>query len=158
MNALEEIAAEWAQYQDLFVLTNVNFGKTPHGGYEGEMDVVMYDPKNKTVTHIELSFDADSWQQRKERMEKKFRNAERHYREVLHFDYEKVEKLAVVGLTKTTQEEVKFDGVGVITVPAFIERIVATLKTKDPLKEAVPEKFPLLRAMQFALWFGAQAL
>ncbi len=47
MNFLEQLVAEWYAYKGYFVRTNIKFGKRIRGGYEGEMDVVAFDPKEK---------------------------------------------------------------------------------------------------------------
>lgn len=49
MNFLEQLIAEWYAYQDYLVLTNINVGKRPKGGYEGEIDIIAFDPKKKSL-------------------------------------------------------------------------------------------------------------
>ena len=92
MNFLEQLVAEWYAYQGFFVRTNIKFGKRPRGGYEGEMDVVAFEPKERVLVHIETSGDADSWTVRRKRFEKKFRAAEKHYRDVFAWDYREVKR------------------------------------------------------------------
>jgi hypothetical protein len=67
MNFLESLAAEWYEYTGHFVRTNVRTGKRAGGGWDGELDVLAYDPVSKTLKHVELSSDALSWEKRKER-------------------------------------------------------------------------------------------
>lgn len=38
-------------------------------------------------------------------------------------------------------------------IPELIEQITSKLQDTPPLKQAVPERFPLLRSMQMALAF-----
>jgi hypothetical protein len=41
----------------------------------------------------------------------------------------------------------------VVLIPQLLEEITTKLRETTPLKQAVPESFPLLRAMQMALAF-----
>jgi hypothetical protein len=52
MNFLEQLTSEWYAYRGYFVRTNVKFGRRPAGGYEGEMDVVAFDPLKKVLVHV----------------------------------------------------------------------------------------------------------
>ena len=100
MNFLEQLIAEWYAYQDYLVLTNINFGKRLKGGYEGEIDIIAFDPKKKTLVHLETSSDADSWKERQEKFQKKFETASKHYSSIFNIKFEKVRKIAVVNLSK----------------------------------------------------------
>jgi len=40
-----------------------------------------------------------------------------------------------------------------MTVPRFVEEITEAIGKLNPLKQAIPEQYPLLRAIQFALRF-----
>ena len=52
----------------------------------------------------------------------------------------------------------KETGAKLSSIPAFIKKIIYELKDeKNKLsKKAVPEKYPLLRAMQYAIWVGLE--
>ena len=41
-NYLEQLIAEWYEYQGVFVRRNVLVGKLPRGGHECELDVVAF--------------------------------------------------------------------------------------------------------------------
>lgn len=158
MTFLEQLVAEWYAYNGHFVQTNVKFGKRKAGGYEGEMDVVAFHPRTKLITHVETSTDADSWEERRRRFGKKFGDAEKHYSELFRFDYQRVEKLAIVGWGRTVPVGISFDGTIVIkTVPQFIFEVTGVLSQRDPAKEAVPEHWPLLRAIQMSAFWGIRA-
>ena len=43
-NYLEQLVAEWLEYQGYFVRRNVLVGKRAAGGYECELDVVAFNP------------------------------------------------------------------------------------------------------------------
>lgn len=59
-------------------------------GYEGEIDVVAFNPRIKHLVHIETSTDADSWAERKRRFVKKFEGAKKHYQEIFDFQLKTV--------------------------------------------------------------------
>lgn len=59
-NYLEQLAAEWYEYQGYFVRRNIRVGLRKQGGYEGELDVVAFHPGRVALVHIETSMDADS--------------------------------------------------------------------------------------------------
>lgn len=101
MNFLEQVAAEWYAYQGyFFVRTNVKFGKRVQGGYEGEMDVVAYNPSSNTLVHIETSTDAKGWPKRSQIIQEKFYESEKYYEAIFNFKSENVKKVAIFGYTK----------------------------------------------------------
>jgi len=154
MNFLEQLTAEWYAFQGFFVSTNIHFGKRDRGGWDGEMDVVVIDPKTKTLTHVETSSDANSWDERVEYMQKKFKNAAAHYNSVIGFDFEKVVKIAVVSLSKPKKPVAFGNDIELVIIPDFIAQITKAMKKRDPVNDAIPETYPLLRAIQFAARWG----
>jgi hypothetical protein len=77
-NHLEQMIAEWYEYQGYFVRRNVMVGLRPKGGYECELDIVAFHPATRHLIHIEPSLDADSWSIREKRFRLKF-NAGKKY-------------------------------------------------------------------------------
>src|SRR5437016_5364675 len=47
VNFLEQLVAEWYEYQGYFIRRNVRVGKLAAGGYECELDVVAFHPQTK---------------------------------------------------------------------------------------------------------------
>jgi len=154
MNFLEQLAAEWYAYRGYFVRTNVKFGRRRAGGYEGEMDVVAFHPREKVLVHAEPSMDADSWRQREQKFRRKFRDAEEHYGELFQFHYERVDRVAVCGWGRSLPQDVSFGDIVIKTLPSFVSEIMKELKRHDPYKDIVPEHWPLLRALQMGLHWG----
>jgi hypothetical protein len=154
---LEQVAAEWYAYRGFFVRTNIKFGRRPAGGYEGEIDVAAFDPKTKHLIHIETSTDADSWAERRRRFRKKFEDARRHYKEVFDFEFDSIENRAIVSFSRKTLKQIDFGAdVQVTLVPDFIRELTQFLGRLNPMQSAVPEGYPLLRAMQFAIFYGQE--
>jgi len=155
MNFLEQIISEWYTYRGYFVRTNIKFGKLSHGGWKGEIDVVAYEPKMKEFIHIETSTDADAWDKRKERFCRKFQNAAEFYSKLFPFPINKIRKIALVGFFKPKIKPDFGDSIDVILVPEYIREITDELKKKNPMQDAIPENYPLLRAIQFSAFYNA---
>jgi hypothetical protein len=152
MNFLESLVAEWYEYSGYFVRTNARARKRGKGGWDVELDVLAYSPGDKCLFHIETSGDANSWQERKERfLSKKFILSLQEYESLIGTCINKVEKIAIVGWGATKCDLHWGDDIEVVRIPKFLEKITAKLRKTSPLKEAVPESFPLLRAMQMVL-------
>lgn len=77
-NFLEQLVAEWYEFQGYFVRRNVKVAKRARGGHEGELDIVAFHPVHKKLVHVEPSMDSDSWPQREKRYELKFRLGREH--------------------------------------------------------------------------------
>jgi len=100
MNFLEELVAEWYEFEGYLIHKNIRFGKRPQGGYTGEMDVVAFHPREKSMIHIETSTDSDSWEKRIRKFKKKFDNAAEYYQEEFNFKKKEIQKIAIVGFSE----------------------------------------------------------
>lgn len=149
MNHLEQIVGEWYEYSGYFVRRNVLVGKRPKGGYEGELDVVAFHPASRHLVHIEPSLDADSWDRREERFEKKFRMGRKYIPQLFSgVDIpSEIDQIAlfIFGSNKNVKE---VGGGTVATAAEFYASVVAELRGKRVAKEAIPEQFGLLRTVQ----------
>lgn len=153
MNFLEQLIAEWYAFNGYFVRTNVKFGKREKGGYKGEMDVVAYHPSTKVLTHVEASTDANTWEERKTAIDRKFGDAA-HFTELFDFDIKGIKRIAIFGFSKP-KNPVKFkDDIELLTIPQFVESITEELSKRSPQSAVVPENYPLLRAIQLAAYYG----
>ena len=72
MSHLEDLVVEYYDWKGYFVKRNIKVGPLAHGGFEGELDVVAYNPHTHRLLHLEPSIDSDSWKQREKRFTKKF--------------------------------------------------------------------------------------
>ncbi len=149
VNFLEELVAEWYEYNGYIIRRNDKVGRLPRGGHEGELDVIAFHPQTNHLVHIETSTDAHSWSKREERFTKKFRIGTRYIRDLfsglnLPDNIEKIVVL-IVG-SRNTHTEI---GSGqVIFVEHFIANIINRLKTISYMSNIVPEKYPILRTLQ----------
>jgi len=155
MNFLETLVAEWYEYTGYFVRTNPRTRKRAKGGWDVELDVLAFAPGDQRLIHIETSGDANSWSQRRNRfLKKKFTLSHQEYEKLIGFKVRKVERIAVVGWVKSTKVDLNWGGnIRVVLIPTLMEEITSKLRGIDPQRQAVPEGFPLLRAMQMALAF-----
>jgi hypothetical protein len=154
MNFLERLVAEWYEYTGHFVRANTRTRKRAKGGWDVELDVLAFAPGDQRLIHVETSGDANSWSERKNRFRKKFILSDQEYETLIGFKVQRVERIAVVGWTKSTKADLNWgDNIRVILIPTLMEEITSKLTGIDPLRQAVPEGFPLLRAMQMALAF-----
>jgi len=156
MTFAEKLLAEWYEYKGYFVKTNIRINKLKTGGYGGEMDVVAYNPKINEMIHIEVSGEAISWKKKKEKIEDKFKTAKESYEEEFQFECPPIKQIVVVGVSKP-RKEIEFDNE--IQLKSFTEQfgeICHELKKVNPTKKVVPEKYPIIRTIQFTLWFGPQ--
>jgi hypothetical protein len=142
-NFLEQLVAEWYEYQGYFVRRNVLVGKRTRGGYGCELDVVAFHPERKHLVHIEPSLEALRWEKRKLRNRRKFEAGRKHI-PTLFRGLEMpsaIEQVAILMFAST--RNVKTLGGGrVILVGEFLSAIFRELRSKHPAKQAVPENLP----------------
>lgn len=149
MNFLEELSSEWYEYQGYFVKKNIRVDKLDKGGYKGEFDVVAYNPYTHELIHIETSGASTSIRNTVEKFNKKFKYTQDDYIRILKFkEIKTIKKIAIAGYSKTTSA--KLDGIELITIPRFVQNISVEIDKINFMKIILPEKFPLLRAIQLA--------
>ena len=149
-NHLEDLTAEWLEYNGYFVRKSVLVGKLSRGGFEGELDVIGFNPLTHHVIHVECSLDAHSWPKREERFAAKFERGRKYIlaaipglRENLELD--QVALMQLGGGTRTHLGSGRL-----IWVADFVADILDCLARVSPDKQAVPSTLPLLRTMQLA--------
>lgn len=157
-NFLEQLVAEYFEYQGFFVRRNVMVGRRARGGYECELDVVAYHPAKKRLVHVEPSMDAQTWEKREGRYRKKFTAGRKHIPSL--FDGvtlpSEPEQIALFGFG-TSGGRTTLAGGRVVMIADFMREIAAELRGKKISNAAVPEAFPLLRAVQFTLQYLVQS-
>lgn len=128
-------------------------GQRTLGGWEMELDVVAYDVKRSSITHLEPSLDADSWAKREARFTKKFA-AGRKYIPTEVFPWvaptTPIEQIAV--LVSAGSSRRSLSGARVVTVDEIVAEIRETVRARGVAsRAAVPEQYPLLRTIQFVV-------
>ncbi len=149
-NHLEDLVAEWYQFNGFFVRRNVQVGPRERGGYECELDIVAFHPKTRELVHIEPSLDSASWEKREQRYAKKFAAGRKWIPSL--FPGLPVPKtpeqiaLFVYGGGNTRKG---LAGGRVLFIRDFMREILTSLQGRRVASSAVPEEFPLLRTLQF---------
>jgi hypothetical protein len=150
-NFLEQLAAEWYEFNGYFVNRNVNVGRRPLGGWECELDVVAFNPKTKHLVHFEPSMDAHGWKKREERFRKKF-EAGRKYIPQLFEAFKPLPEIERIALFVfgSAKDHAEVGSGRVLMIKDFMQTIRNGIKGKSISKEAIPEKYVILRTLQFA--------
>lgn len=150
MNYLEDLVAEWYEFQGYFVRRNVLVGKRSEGGYECELDVVAFDPESRHLVHIEASMDAHSWEKRDERFAKKFRAGQKYIPKLFQgLDLpNRIEKIALLGYG-SRKNRTTVGGGEILLVSDLLREILNHLKDQRIASNAVPQDKPILRTLQY---------
>jgi hypothetical protein len=153
-NHLEQLAAEWYEYQGYFVRRNVRVGPRAQGGHEGELDIVAFEPRKAVLVHIETSGDADSWAERERRFARKFLTGEKYIRNLFYGIPKKmpIEKIAIFAVGSRKNYQSVGDG-KIKLLGEFVAEILAELENIPWTKSAVPEQYPLIRTLQIVSEF-----
>jgi hypothetical protein len=153
-NFLEQLAAEWYEYNGYFVNRNVHVGRRPKGGWECELDVVAFNPSTKHLVHIEPSMDSDRWDKRETRFRKKF-DAGQKYIPQLFASFEPLPKIERIALfvMGSDKKHPSVGGGSVLMIKDFMQTIRNAVGAKSVFKSVIPEKYVILRTLQFAAQF-----
>ena len=143
---LEQLLAEWYEYQGYFPRRKVLVGKRKQGGYECELDIVGFHPVARHLLHIEPSMDAMSWQQREQRFQKKF-DAGRQYIHSLFTGLELPQEIDQRAVFVFASDKVHqtVGGGRVVHVREVLQEIFAELESKSLFKNTIPEHLAILR-------------
>ncbi len=151
MNHLEQLVFEYYDWRGYIVRSNTKVGRLPLGGWEMELDIVAFNPITKHLIHIEPSIDANSWTKREERFKKKFEAGNKYIKDAI-FPWLKnsdfpIEQIAV--LISHPKNRNMLEGGKIISIDEFVGNIRNAVKKLGIMgKNAVPEKYPLLRTIQ----------
>lgn len=153
MNFLEELAAEWYEFNGYFTRTNIKWGKRPRGGWTGEIDVLAYLPSTCELIHIETSGSADSLSKQRDRfLTQKFNVTEETYSDIVGGPIKTLRKIAIAShVRKPKSLGGDWGEVEPITIHKFIDLVAKSIWEIKPKEEAISEAYPLLRAFQSAL-------
>jgi hypothetical protein len=149
-NYLEQLLAEWYEYRGYFLRRNVLVGKRKKGGYECELDIVGFHPRERHLLHVEPSMDAMSWEQREQRFRKKFEAGKQYIHQL--FDGldlpDEIDHRAVFVFASTKTHQT-IGGGRVVHVSEVLQEIFGQLKSKSLFTSTIPEHLAILRSFQF---------
>ena len=149
-NYLEQLVAEWYEYQGYFIRRNIMVGKRDKGGYECELDIVGFHPEKKHLVHIEPTSDAHSWSKREERYNKKFHAGKKYIPGMFKgLDIpDEIEQICLLGYGNNPNHPT-LSGGKVMTVSDFLTNIISELASIKTTTSAIPENYPLIRTLQY---------
>jgi hypothetical protein len=148
-NFLESLVAEWYEFKGYFVRRNVRVGKRPRGGFEGELDVVAFNPAENRLVHIEVSSDADSWLTRESRLKRKFECGRKYIGEVfIGITLPDIEPIAIFNEVRGKRHPSIIASGQLLPMDEFLRKVREGLPSS--YQQVIHEKFVILRALQLA--------
>jgi hypothetical protein len=152
INFLEQLAAEWYEFNGYFVRRNILVGKLAAGGHECEIDIVAFHPEKKHLIQVEPSMDANSWSDREIRFKKKFEAGQKYIPSLFSgFDLpKKIDQVALFGFAGKKHPE-KVGGGRVVVTQELIPEILNKLKDFNEENKSIPEQYIILRTLQLVV-------
>jgi hypothetical protein len=161
-NFLEELVAEWLEYNGYFVKRNERVGQFVKGG-QGELDVVAFNPQKNHLIHVEAETstfvdkprkDMHSRNDSEKKFKRKFETGEKYIRDLFKGltvpDVIEKEALFAYGSNKKGGT---IGGGQVVLAKNYILNILRELKKPSSLLRIVPEKYPILRVLQMVAYY-----
>jgi len=152
MSHLEDLVAEFYDWKGYLIKRNVKVGRLSHGGWETELDIVSFDPRQKHLIHLEPSIDAHSWNTRETRFSKKFKAGQKYiFSEIFTWLDPKtpIEKVAI--LISHPKNRDYIGGAKIKSIDEFVSEIRSKVSECGIVaKNAIPEQYPLLRTLQLS--------
>jgi len=147
-NFLEELVAEWLEYNGYIVKRNERVGRLAKGGYEAELDVVAFNPVTNQLTHVEAEGGAASWKERESNLRRKFEAGDRYIKALFKglTIPDEIEKKAILYGSNKNHKTV--GGGQVVPAKDYLLEILRKLKNTSFSSQVVPEKYPMLRVLQ----------
>ncbi len=159
VNYLEQLLAEWYEFQGYFLRRNVLVGKRKKGGHECELDIVGFNPVTRHLLHVEPSMDATSWEQRELRFRKKFEAGRRYIPGLLEgLELPKDIDQRAVFVFASTKTHQTIGGGRVMHISEVLEAIFGELKAKSLYTSTIPEHLSILRSFQFVAEYRESVL
>jgi len=152
MSHLEDVIAEFYDWQGYLIKRNVKVGRRSRGGWEMELDVIAYDPHSQHLVHIEPSLDAHSWATRERRFRKKFAAGKKYiFSEVYTWLDKKTPIDQVAILISHPKNRDRLAGGRMQSVDEFFAEVRSKIGELGVVsKNAIPEIYPLLRTIQLS--------
>ena len=150
MSHLEDLIAEYYEWQGFIVRRNIKVGRLSHGGWEGELDVVAFHPESKALVHLEPSIDALAWARREERFSKKFKAGRKHiFRSVFPWLDRSTPLHQVAVLVSHPKGRDTVGGGDLVSIDELVSEIRARIEEEGRMAQnAVSESYPILRTVQ----------
>ena len=153
MSHLEDLVAEYYDWQGYLIKRNVKVGKLAHGGWAMELDIIAYHPHTNDLIHLEPSIDANSWAIREKRFKKKFSFGKKHiFSDVFTWLDPKTPVRQVAVLVSKGRDRSTLAGGEIRTIDECVSEIREAVRAEGIVaKKAIPEQYPLLRTIQLTV-------
>lgn len=153
MSHLEDLIAEYYDWQGYLVKRNVKVGRLVHGGWEMELDLIAYHPHTDHLIHLEPSIDADSWDKRQRRFSKKFGAGEKYiFSDVFTWLDVDTPMDRVAVLVSHPKGRDTLAGARIQSIDELAAEIRSKIGGRGIMaRNAIPEQYPLLRTIQLFL-------
>jgi hypothetical protein len=158
-NHLEQLVAEWYEYQGYFVRRNIKVGRRAKGGYEGELDIVALHPERRHLVHIETSLDALPWATRDQKFRRKF-DAGTKYIPGLFTGIDmpaEIDSVAIL-VFASNRNRASLGGGRLMIASELYEEIIRTLAHTSIRTGMIDEQKPLLRTLQFVAEYRSEVV
>jgi hypothetical protein len=149
-NHLENLISQYYDWKGWVVKKNVKVGRRNLGGYEGELDVVVYNPESGKVIHYEPSTDASAWANREEKYKRKFYLGKKHIsKDVFPWLRNGFELEQIAVFFRVSERHRNFQGCRAISIDELVKMIRGDIEKQGRVgKNAIPEQYDLLRTIQ----------
>ncbi len=149
-NHLEDLVAEWYEWNGYFVRRNVQVGRRAKGGYDCEIDIVAFHPEMKLLVQVEPSLHADSWAEREVRYQKKFAAGRQHIPGLFAgLDVPpEIDQVAIFFFAGRAPR-CEIAGGRILPLHTFMGQVLESVKARR-FNAMIPEQFALLRTLQVA--------
>lgn len=150
MSHLETLIAEYLDWEGFLVKSNIKVGKLGHGGWEMELDIIGYHPKSGALVHYEPSIDALSWETREKRYMKKFEAGRKYiFTDIFSWLPKSTPLSQIAVFINHPKGRDHIAGGTIISIDELTAEIRKKILSRGIMsKNAIPEKYPLLRTIQ----------
>jgi hypothetical protein len=152
MAHIEELLGQWLDWKGYVVKKNVRVKRLKHGGWQMELDIVAYHPAKQDLVHYEPSLDADSWEKRKNRYEKKFSVGRQYIRsKVFRWLPKRVRLRQIAVFNAHPRNKHQIAGGKIQSIDELMAEIRRDVARQGLMsRNAIPEQFALLRTLQLS--------
>jgi hypothetical protein len=152
MSHLEDLIAEYLEWQGYLIRRNTKIGKRPQGGWEMELDVVGFHPPSNRLVHYEPSLDALTWGRREEKYKKKLELGKKYlFTELFPWLPRTIdiEQIAVFYNHPAGRDYIA--GARIVSIDELMAEIRSKVVACGPMiRNAISEQYPLLRTIQMS--------
>lgn len=159
MNFLEQLVYEYYHHLDYVVIRNKRVGYRKKGGWEGELDIVAYDPRTHEVVHIECSNDTNSWEDRETTFKRKLDIGKKYIPDLFPYAKDKIklkQKVLLGKLDTATREQV--GGGEVLPLKELLDEVTECVRgsyfSHSDGNLIVPEQYTILRTLYYAVKYS----